>query len=81
MYLFFLLIGFISLLTSSDSLIINGLAYVKEETPEITALVGSNLYTVSLKLTLADNYNSNSDSETEEIFIGQGLPPNGFLQW
>jgi len=71
----------ISLLTSSDSLIINGLAYVKEETPEITPLVGSNLYTVSLKLTLADNYNSNSDSETEEIFIGQGLPPNGFLQW
>ena len=66
-------------ITSSDNLVINGLNYVKEDTPEIVGLVGSNLYTVSMKLTLADNYNSNSESGTEEIFNGSDTGLSGFL--
>ncbi len=66
-------------ITSSDNLVIDGLNYVKEDTPEIVGLVGSNLYTVSMKLTLADNYNSNSESGTEEIFNGSGSGVSGFL--
>ena len=52
---------------------------MKEDTPEIVGLVGSNLYTVSMKLTLSDNYNSNSESGTEEIFNGSDSGLSGFL--
>ena len=51
----------INMIASSDFLKINDIFYVKEETPEITANIGSNTYKAVLKLTVSSNYNSNEN--------------------
>jgi hypothetical protein len=68
----------IALIASSDYLKIDDNFYVKEETPEISANIGSNTYRVSLKLTLASNYNSN---EREGLTRNANtVDTSGFLQ-
>ena len=49
----------LNFITSNDYLQIDGLFYVKEETPEGEALIGSNGYDVKAKLSVSSNYNSN----------------------
>ena len=52
----------LNFITSNDFLQIDGVFYVKEETPEGEALIGSNGYDVNCKLSVSSNYNSNSRS-------------------
>ena len=52
----------LNFITSNDFLKIDGVFYVKEETPEGEALIGSNGYDVNCKLSVSSNYNSNSRS-------------------
>lgn len=65
-------------ISSSDYLKIDDVFYVKEETPEMEAAIGSNLYIVKLKLTVASNYNSN---EREGMTTSRGtVDTEGFLK-
>ena len=49
----------LNFILSNDYLKIDGVFYVKEETPEGEALIGSNGYDVKAKLSVSSNYNSN----------------------
>lgn len=49
----------VAYIISCDTLQIDGLYYVKEDTPDIEPLTGSNLYNVRVTLTLTDGFNSN----------------------
>jgi len=62
----------LSMITSNEFLYIDDIFYVKEETPDVEALVGSNGYNVEMKLTVASNYNSNS---TEVSLDALGVLP------
>jgi len=65
-------------ISSSDYLKVDDVFYVKEETPEMEAAIGSNLYVVKLKLTVASNYNSN---EREGMTTSRGtVDTEGFLK-
>ncbi len=73
----------LDLITSNDQLEIDGLAYVKEDEIDKEALIGSNLYQVTMTLIKTKGFNSNSRVGINETDLDNGLlqeSENGFVK-
>ena len=73
----------LDLITSNDKLEIDGLAYVKEDEIDKEALIGSNLYQVTMTLIKTKGFNSNSRIGINETDLDNGLlqeSENGFVK-
>lgn len=73
----------IQYIVSNDYLLIDGVFYTKQETPEVEAANGSNNYIVQVPLMLADTFNTNERKGISDIDTNTAgyveLDDNGYL--